>query len=62
MRARDQRQKQVQEEENAKMLALYRKHVLNEPELNLVQIGGANGGIQAAPADEKREEIGSFGD
>jgi uncharacterized radical SAM superfamily Fe-S cluster-containing enzyme len=62
MRARDQRQKKVQEEENAKMLALYRKHVLNEPELNLVQIGGASGGIQAAPAVEKREEIGSFGD
>jgi hypothetical protein len=36
--------------------------VLNEPESNLVQIGGANGGIQAAPAVEKREEIGSFGD
>ena len=63
MRARDQRQKKVQEEEeNAKMMALYRKHVLNEPESNLVQIGGANGGIQAAPAVEKREEIGSFGD
>jgi 2-phosphoglycerate kinase len=66
MRARDQRQKKVQEEENAKMLALYRKHVLNEPELNLVQIGGANGGIQSAaqpaPEVEKREEIGSFGD
>jgi uncharacterized radical SAM superfamily Fe-S cluster-containing enzyme len=63
MRARDQRQKKVQEEEeNAKMMALYRKHVLNEPESNLVQIGGSNGGIQAAPAVEKREEIGSFGD
>jgi hypothetical protein len=45
------------------MAALYRKHVLNEPETNLVQIGGSNGGIQpAAKPVEKKEEIGSFGD
>ncbi|MGO9241089.1 MAG: radical SAM protein [Bryobacteraceae bacterium] len=67
MRARDERLKKMQDEENAKMLALYKKHILKEPELNLVQIAGPNGGIQAAakPAaaeTEQREEIGSFGD
>jgi uncharacterized radical SAM superfamily Fe-S cluster-containing enzyme len=63
VRARDAKQKLVQEEENAKMMALYKKHVLNEPESDLVQIGGANGGIQpAAKPAEKKEEIGSFGD
>jgi len=60
---KDEKQKLAQEAENAKMAALYRKHVLNEPETNLVQIGGSNGGIQpAAKPVEKKEEIGSFGD
>jgi len=63
MRARDEKQKLAQDAENAKMEALYRKHVLNEPESNLVQIGGSNGGIKpAAKPVEKKEEIGSFGD
>jgi hypothetical protein len=45
------------------MMALYKKHVLGEPETDLVQIGGANGGIKpAAKPVEKKEEIGSFGD
>ena len=62
-RARDEKQKLVQDAENAKMAALYKKHVLNEPESNLVQIGGSNSGIQpAAKPAEKKEEIGSFGD
>jgi uncharacterized radical SAM superfamily Fe-S cluster-containing enzyme len=63
IRARDEKQKLVQDAENAKMAALYKKHVLNEPESNLVQIGGSNGGIQpAAKPAAKKEEIGSFGD
>ena len=63
IRARDEKQKLAQDAENAKMAALYKKHVLNEPESNLVQIGGANGGIKpAAKPAEKKEEIGSFGD
>jgi hypothetical protein len=64
MRARDERQKLAQAAEDAKMAELYRKHVLKEPEpdLSLVQIKGANGGIKAVPPAEKKEEIGSFGD
>lgn len=40
------------------MMALYKKHVLNEPETGLVQIGG----IAPAAAATKEEEIGTFGD
>jgi hypothetical protein len=60
MRARDEKLRRQQEEENARMMALYRKHVLKEPELNLVQIGGI---APAKPAAEsKQEEIGALGD
>jgi uncharacterized radical SAM superfamily Fe-S cluster-containing enzyme len=59
MRARDEKLKMQQAAEDAKMMALYKKHVLNEPETGLVQIGG----IAAAPKPaEKNEEVGSFGD
>jgi uncharacterized radical SAM superfamily Fe-S cluster-containing enzyme len=61
LRARDERLRQQKEEETARMMALYKKHVLQEPEANLVQIGG----IAAAPKTEeapKEEEIGTFGD
>jgi 7,8-dihydro-6-hydroxymethylpterin dimethyltransferase len=57
MRARDLKQKLAQDAENARMMALYKKHVLKEPETEgLVQIGG----IKPAPA--KKEEIGALGD
>jgi 7,8-dihydro-6-hydroxymethylpterin dimethyltransferase len=56
-RARDLK---LQEAENARMMKLYRQHVLNEePQPELVQLSGI------APAKEKaeeREEVGSFGD
>jgi len=59
-RARDAKLKQQQE--NERMMKLYREHVLKEqPAPNLVQIGS----IQPAPAPrpvEEREEVGSFGD
>jgi len=58
IRARDARLKQQQE--NERMMKLYRQHVLKEqPGEDLVQIGG----VQTAPkASEEREEVGSFGD
>ena len=57
-RARDARLKEQQE--NERMMKLYRQHVLKEqPGAELVQIGG----IAPAPKPaEEREEVGSFGD
>ena len=56
IRARDAKLKEQQE--NERMMKLYRQHVLKEqPGPDLVQIGG----VQPAPAEE-REEVGSFGD
>jgi hypothetical protein len=55
-RARDAKLKQ---DENERMMKLYKQHVLKEqPGPELVQIGGA----QPAPKAEAREEVGSFGD
>ncbi len=57
IRARDEKLKLQQDAENAKMMALYKKHVLKEPESDLVQIGGI------APAAPKQEETtGALGD
>jgi hypothetical protein len=59
IRLRDDRLKKTQDEENAKMMALYKKHVLKEPESNLVQIGG----VMAAPKSQPKEETtGALGD
>ncbi len=52
--------KASQEAENAKMMELYKKHVLKEPELNLVQIKGI-GSAPAAPQVEQ-ETTGALGD
>lgn len=61
IRARDEKLRQAKEAENAKMMELYKKHVLKEPESNLVQIKGL--GIAPAPKPaEKQEEIGAMGD
>jgi uncharacterized radical SAM superfamily Fe-S cluster-containing enzyme len=60
IRARDARLKQQQE--NERMMKLYRQHVLKEqagPEL--VQIGKTQPGAGPVAAEE-REEVGSFGD
>jgi 7,8-dihydro-6-hydroxymethylpterin dimethyltransferase len=59
MRARDEKFRKAKEAENAKMMELYKKHVLKEPESNLVQI---NGIAPAAKPAEAREEIGALGD
>ncbi|MBN9661186.1 MAG: radical SAM protein [Acidobacteria bacterium] len=57
IRSRDQKLRLAQEAENAKMMELYKKHVLKEPESNLVQIGGIK------PAAPKAEETtGALGD
>lgn len=57
IRQRDEKLRLSQEAENAKMMALYKKHVLKEPESNLVQIGGVK------PAAPKAEETtGALGD
>lgn len=59
IRARDEKLRKSKEAENAKMMELYKKHVLKEPESNLVQIKG----IAAAPKPaEAKEEIGALGD
>jgi hypothetical protein len=62
IRARDAKIKQ--DAENQRMMKLYKQHVLKEQAgPDLVQIGGANGGIAPAPKPaEEREEVGSFGD
>jgi 7,8-dihydro-6-hydroxymethylpterin dimethyltransferase len=58
LRARDDRQKK--NEEDARMMALYKKHVLKEPEGEaLVQIGLAPA---PKPAERKSEEVGALGD
>lgn len=57
-RARDAKLAMEKAAENARMMALYKKHVLKEPETDLVQIGG----IAPAKPAEKEEEIGTFGD
>jgi len=65
-RARDARLKEQQE--NQRMMKLYREHVLKEqPGPELVQLGGiapaAPVSIQPAPKPvDEREEVGSFGD
>ena len=59
IRARDAKLKQQQE--NERMMKLYKQHVLKEqPGPDLVQIGG----VQPAPRPqvEEQEEVGSFGD
>jgi uncharacterized radical SAM superfamily Fe-S cluster-containing enzyme len=59
IRARDERLAKMKADEDAKMMELYKKHVLKEPELNLVQIKG----IGAAPAAPKADkEVGALGD
>jgi uncharacterized radical SAM superfamily Fe-S cluster-containing enzyme len=58
MRARDEKLRLQQEAENARMMALYKKHILKEPETGLVQIGGAK---PAAPARQE-ETTGALGD
>lgn len=59
IRARDEKLRQAKEAENAKMMELYKKHVLKEPESNLVQIKG----IAPAPKPATtQEEIGTMGD
>ena len=61
IRARDEKLRKSKEAEDAKMMELYKKHVLKEPESNLVQIKGL--GIAPAPKPvEKKEEIGTLGD
>jgi 7,8-dihydro-6-hydroxymethylpterin dimethyltransferase len=64
LRARDERQKRAQQEENERMMKLYRKHVLKEPETGLVSISGiASAAPTAAPAPAaENEEVGTFGD
>ena len=57
-RARDAKLDLEKAAENARMMALYKKHVLKEPETDLVQIGG----IAPAKPAVKEEEIGTFGD
>jgi len=59
IRQRDARLKAQQEAENRKMMELYRKHVLKEPELNLVQIKGIE---MPAPKAEERETTAALGD
>jgi hypothetical protein len=59
IRARDAKLKQQQED--ARMMKLYRQQVLKEqPGPELVQIGGIE--PSPAPSVEEHEEVGSFGD
>ena len=60
-RARDEKLRRMKEDENAKMMALYKKHVLKEPDSNLVQIGSIQPATPQAEAP-KQEEIGAMGD
>ena len=59
--AKNAREEKARARDDAQMAKLYRKHVLKEPEgPELVQLG-----IKPAPSpavEEKREEVGSFGD
>ena len=57
IRARDGKLKIAQDAENARMMALYKQHILQEPETGLVQIGG----IGAAPV-KTEETSGALGD
>ncbi|MCC7154745.1 MAG: radical SAM protein [Bryobacterales bacterium] len=59
MRARDEKLKRMQSDENERMMKLYKKHVLKEPETDLVSISGI---APAAKPEEKNEEVGAFGD
>jgi uncharacterized radical SAM superfamily Fe-S cluster-containing enzyme len=60
LRERDMKLKMQQQAEHERMMALYRKHVLKEPDTGLVQIQGI---APAAPAKEKQEETaGALGD
>ncbi len=57
LRARAQKIKE--QEENDRMMQLYKKHVLKAPEQEgFVSLGA----IKPAPANEKQEEVGSMGD
>jgi hypothetical protein len=63
MRARDAALKEKLE--NEKMMRLYREHVLGEKKQDgFVPLDGllASANTPAAPADEKREEVGAMGD
>ena len=64
LRARAQKLKE--QEENAKMEKLYRKHVLGEKEqeafVPLSSIQSISPAKPAAPKAESREEVGSMGD
>lgn len=62
IRQRDEKLRRQKEEENAKMMALYKKHVLKEPESNLVQINGIAPAATPKPEAKSSEEIGTFGD
>lgn len=61
IRARDAKQ---QADENDKMARLYRKHVLKEPEsVEFVPLSGIAPAKPVAPkVEDKKEEVGSFGD
>ncbi|MEJ5369188.1 MAG: radical SAM protein [Bryobacteraceae bacterium] len=60
LRERDLKLKMQQQAEHERMMALYRKHVLKEPDTGLVQIQGI---APAAPVKEKQEETaGALGD
>jgi len=61
IRARDAKLKQQQE--NERMMKLYKQHVLKEQAgPDLVQIGGIQPAPAPKPAVEEQEEVGSFGD
>jgi|GEM_PF-2724906 len=60
IRERDLKLKMQQQAEHERMTALYRKHVLKEPDSGLVRI---NGIAPAAPVKERQEETaGALGD
>jgi hypothetical protein len=56
MRARDEKLRLQKEAENARMMALYKKHVLKQPETGLVQIG------TPGAAEEQEKLTGALGD
>ena len=61
LRERDLKLRMQQQAEHERMMALYRKHVLKEPDTGLVQISGI---APAAPAKEveEKETAGALGD